>query len=317
MKRFFSILLILILLLSSLTGCSSNEVTYLSCYEDLTPAEYDLLLYEVFSTLIPSTETYVDYGLSRFSATYAYYESPDLPDDATIRGYDELIVSQDATSGVIYYSSMPVFYGILVESMKFEELNQIDNSDLAEKYSKKFAIKASSVEETLKQLLRQEVSVSHFSLLGAEYIIEDEVYVFDALENPYQSYKDDGLEMAICLDVYDSSELADIESVTWENALNTPTFTQGIPLWYDKNGGVYNMYGEYMFTQDDPNFRAEFYSYSKFLIENDYMSYPGQTIIACISFENLFPDIDKSVTQYVEKETYLCVNIGQILSIYS
>ena len=70
----------------------------------------------------------------------------------------------DGASNRMSLTSIPVFYGLLKETQKYEEQMGIDNSEIAEKHGKKYAVSAKSVEDYYYMLLRHAGKLEHGSV---------------------------------------------------------------------------------------------------------------------------------------------------------
>ena len=127
----------------------------------------------------------------------------------------------------------------------------IDTSKLAKKHGTKYAVRAEDVEDFCTMIFRRtDVQVQHQSTSGAEYIEEDNVYVYDELINPLQKFYDNGWE----LDFVPSSYIGDEQDDAWGGDLFIVS-ADYLPIWYGPDGTVYDMYGDIYFKQEDPQNR--------------------------------------------------------------
>ena len=105
-------------------------------------------------------------------------------------------------------------------------------------------------------LLRHAGKVQHGSVDGAEYV--DGYYVYDELINPYQEWLDKGWELYIQPDVGIENNIANgIDE--WGKIDFGDIYC--IALWYDKEGNIYNLFGELFGTQEDPSHRLTLSEY--------------------------------------------------------
>ena len=233
-----------------LTGCGEEkrvDQDYLlsgEYFKDQTIMEHVEYLANMFYTALPYIYDYRDYGLSNLSA----YFGRDLAKhpNPTYKEYDRVYLSD--VNHWYYPSKIPVFYGLLKETAVFEEKMGIDTSKLAKKHGAKYAVRAEDVEDFCTMIFRRtDVQVQHQSTSGAEYIEEDNVYVYDELINPFQQFYDNGWEL-------DLVRFGGVEDAEWGSTTSIigESYT---PLWYAKDGTVYDMYGDEYFKQQDPSNR--------------------------------------------------------------
>ena len=144
----------------------------------------------------------------------------------------------------------------------------IDTSKLAKKHGTKYAVRAEDVEDFCTMIFRRtDVQVQHQSTSGAEYIEEDNVYVYDELINPFQQFYDNGWEL-------DLVRFGGVEDAEWDSTTSI-VGTNYTPLWYAKDGTVYDMYGGEYFKQQDPSNRFESpdNDFMAYMCENGYIEY--------------------------------------------
>lgn len=235
-------LLLLVLAVFLFSSCSvqgeGNSLETGRYFENMTVLEYQDYILKTFYSLLPHLQSPEELGTHSIYYTFATDDNGPFPYD-TLRG--------DNTSYYMELSRIPVFYGLLKEAAKYEESEGIDNSEAAAAHGKKHAIQAQSVEDMLHMLLRKEFPVTHGSADGAEYIESEQIYVYDELIDPHQPFIDKGWELGFCKDVYDN--------VTYKwGEMNFPLL-ECMPVWYDKEGNIYNLFGEFFRKQDDPSNR--------------------------------------------------------------
>ena len=125
----------------------------------------------------------------------------------------------------ITVKSLPVFYGLLKTAEQYEAYMGIDNSEVAARHGKQHAIRATSVEAALHNLMCKPSLLTHGSADGAEYV--DGYYVYDELVNPYQQWLDQGWELQF-IPIFPSTEPNDYGN--WGEAHG---FSDRVyPVWY-------------------------------------------------------------------------------------
>ncbi len=281
-------LLALVLLCAfSLSCCSmgqqeSENLYDATFFQNYTMNEHDQYIVETFYTLYPELSSARDYGFSNLVYTFGHQ-------DETLK-FDEL-----QTNGVgnywIFSSEIPAFYGALKRAEEYESSRQIDNTELAEKNGGEYAVKAESVEYVLGTIFRRQVPVLHHSFANVEYIEEDQVYVYDKLENPYQSFLDKGWRLLALpfSPIEDSVKLGELE-----NYYNSDF----IIAWYEEGGNVYYMDGIPFFSTD---LAYEDFETSSILVE-EYEKYMGRQM------DRIYYDIIRiqfDAEQFVEEEKVL------------
>ena len=278
MKKKAKKLLILLTALSVL-ACSSCAAPSLEerpelytgeYFQDTTPSEHWYYIMDTFITLLPHLQTPEELGVGSIQYSFGYnlatHPNPD--------GLGKL--ESHGTSNGMGLKSIPVFYGLLKETQKYEEQMGIDNSEIAEKHGKKHAVSAKSVEDYYYMLLRHAGQLDHGSTDGAEYV--DGYYVYDELINPYQEWLDKGWELDIIPDLVVEDNIASgIDE--WGKVNFGDIYC--IALWYDKEGNIYNVFGELFGTQEDPSHRL---TQSEYLTMRNNNSLGG---IVCESFIHL------------------------------
>ena len=152
----------------------------------LSPEEFMFYVIETFYTLLPHLDSPAELGISNLQysvgGTGEIYEGLEYD---TLRGADGRYS--------ISVKSLPVFYGLLKTAEQYEAYMGIDNSEVAARYGKQHAIRATSVEAALHNLMCKPSLLTHGSADGAEYV--DGYYVYDELVNPYQQWLDQGWEL--------------------------------------------------------------------------------------------------------------------------
>ena len=257
MKKCTSSILIFSLCMMLLTGCGGNkrvEQEYLlsgEYFKDQSIIEHTDYLAEMFYTLAPEGLKYADYGLTTLRNIYGAdigTNTAGVQGEESMYKYDQVITG---ATNMYFYSKIPVFYGLLKETAVFEEKMGIDTSKLAKKHGTKYAVRAEDVEDFCTMIFRRtDVQVQHQSTSGAEYIEEDNVYVYDELINPLQKFYDNGWE----LDFVPSSYIGDEQDDAWGGDLFIVS-ADYLPIWYGPDGTVYDMYGDIYFKQEDPQNR--------------------------------------------------------------
>ena len=247
MKKCISCILIFSLCMVLLTGCGEEkqvEQEYLlsgEYFKDQTILEHAEYLANMFYTALPYIYDYRDYGLSNLSA----YFGRDLAKhpNPTYKEYDRVYLSD--VNHWYYPSKIPVFYGLLKETAVFEEKMGIDTTKLTKKHGAKYAVRAEDVEDFCTMIFRRtDVQVQHQSTSGAEYIEEDNVYVYDEIINPFQQFYDNGWELGLVRYHEDGDGDWGGDYLTLGDYY--------VPLWYAKDGTVYDLYGDEYFKQEDP-----------------------------------------------------------------
>ena len=110
----------------------------------------------------------------------------------------------------------------------------IDTSKLAKKHGTKYAVRAEDVEDFCTMIFRRtDVQVQHQSTSGAEYIEEDNVYVYDEIINPFQQFYDNGWELGLVRYHEDGDGDWGGDYLTLGDYY--------VPLWYAKDGTVYDL----------------------------------------------------------------------------
>lgn len=266
MKKLLAAALTLLLVLSFL-GCTGGQVDseeFIKSgeyFKDYSVEEYGTYLYETFVSLFSKFPSYKDReGVTDLSVSFRLDGSK-----ASETSPSEGVIAQ--TEGVI-----PVFYGLLKRAAEYEENRGINNQALAEKYGKKHAVLAENVEKITEIIFRKEVPLSHGSTDGAEYIEEDKVYVFDELRDPYQAFTEKGWELAFLS--FEKSEL----SKTWGNS-QLQQF-RCCPVWFTKDGEVYDPYGDLLYTLEEPTQRPESGDSLLFALKQDPQALKFYSVIA-------------------------------------
>ena len=269
MKKWISCILIFSLCLVLLTGCGGDkrvEQEYLlsgEYFKDQTILEHAEYLANMFYTALPYILDYREYGLNNLTTVYGDDLERWYPQWSE---YDRVYLTD--VNHFYFASKIPVFYGLLKETAVFEEKMGIDTSKLAKKHGAKYAVRAEDVEDFCTMIFRRtDVQVQHQSTSGAEYIEEDNVYVYDELINPFQQFYDKGWEL-------DLVRFGGVEDAEWGSTTSIigESYT---PLWYAKDGTVYDMYGDEYFKQQDPSnrFESEYNDFAAYMCENGYIEY--------------------------------------------
>ena len=253
-------LLTFVTALSVLVACSSCAAPSLEerpelytgeYFKDTSPSEHWYYILDTFITLLPHLQTPEELGVSTVVYSFGYNIAKHPHPD----GLGKL--ESTGSSNGMGLKSIPVFYGLLKETQKYEEQMGIDNSEIAEKHGKKHAVSARSVEDYYYMLLRHAGQLDHGSTDGAEYV--DGYYVYDELINPYQEWLDKGWELYITPDPM-------FEDEEWSGEGTPPPVDKwgeckdysGLScytFWYDKEGNVYDVYGDLFTKLDDPSHR--------------------------------------------------------------
>ena len=279
-KRIWKEIVVLLTILSVLV-CSSCAAPSLEerpelytgeYFQDTTPSEHWYYILDTFITLLPHLQSPEELGVSNMA--YHIGNNVDAYPDLT---YDTIETNGAVNS--MRLKSIPVFYGLLKETQKYEEQMGIDNSEIAEKHGKKHAVSAKSVEDYYYMLLRHPAYLTHGSVDGAEYV--DGYYVYDELINPYQEWLDKGWELYITPDPM-------FEDEEWSGEGTPPPVDKwGECAWprlncyilcYDKEGNVYNVYGELFTKVEDPSYR---------LTDSEVMNIRNQNAVGTIVFSSV------------------------------
>ena len=279
-KRIWKEIVVLLTILSVLV-CSSCAAPSLEerpelytgeYFQDTTPSEHWYYILDTFITLLPHLQSPEELGVSNMA--YHIGNNVDAYPDLT---YDTIETNGAVNS--MRLKSIPVFYGLLKETQKYEEQMGIDNSEIAEKHGKKHAVSAKSVEDYYYMLLRHPAYLTHGSVDGAEYV--DGYYVYDELINPYQEWLDKGWELYITPDPM-------FEDEEWSGEGTPPPVDKWgecawprlncYILWYDKEGNVYNVYGELFTKVEDPSYR---------LTDSEVMNIRNQNAVGTIVFSSV------------------------------
>ena len=242
-KTLCMVLCVCLLLFASCGGEQQGKTAYSRDFlGELSPAEFMFYVAETFYTLLPHLDSPAELGVSnlryRVGGTGEVYEGLE---------YDTLRESNGGYD--IILKSMPVFYGLLKTAEQYEEYMGIDNSEAARQHGKKHAIKASSVEEALHNLMCKPSLLTHGSADGAEYV--DGYYVYDELVNPYQQWLDQGWELQFI------PTLTEAEQPHYNWGEEQVLMDRYIPMWYGPDGTIYDPYGEKIAVLDDPSFRFD------------------------------------------------------------
>lgn len=230
-------------------------------FKDSTPSEHWYYIFDTFITLLPHLNSPEELGVSNVQYSFGNNGQP-------IEGLEYDKLTSNGSINSMRLKSIPVFYGILKEAQKYEEQTGVDNSEVAQKHGKKYAVSAKSVEDYYFMLLRHSAYLEHGSADGAEYV--DGYYVFDELVNPYQDWLDKGWELYIMPDPVLEDEVDE-----WGKCTNASLYS--IALWYDKEGNIYNVYGELFAKQEDPSRRLSL---------SEYMDIRNENAIGTIVFES-------------------------------
>lgn len=210
-----------------------------------SPAEYLLYVQNVFSTLLPLCQRDRDLGLGEYYEVYC-------ADDSLLAEQEQDTLVSEETVHMKYCSKLPAFYGLLAETERYLADHSINYDDLAAPYGKAHALKTADVQAVAELLLRKPVVMSFSSVAGAEFVPDEGMLVYDALENPYQGLLDRGLSPE-----FPGSDLEFASQTPWGNRFGM------IPYWfywYDAASAMlYNPYGEQIgYTHNIEGLRTEF-----------------------------------------------------------
>lgn len=263
LKRSLGLLAALsVLVCSSCASAAQEERSELytgEYFKDSTPSEHWYYIFDTFITLLPHLKSPEELGVSNVQYSFGNNGEPNTGTE-----YDKLISNGGAN--IMKLKAIPIFYGLLKETQKYEEQMGVDNSEVAQKHGKRFAVSAKSVEDFYCMLLRHAASVQHGSADGAEHV--DGYYVFDELVNPYQDWLDKGWELYIMPDPVLEDQVDEWGKCAYFNPYCTA-------LWYDKEGNIYNVYGELFAKQENPSHR---------LSHSEYMDIRNKNAIGTIVF---------------------------------
>lgn len=215
-------------------------------FGDLTNREQAEYIIDIFYSGLAHLKTPKESGLAALSYVYGIQE-----ENQWIT-FDK--ITNNGGSNTLYAKEVPVSYSLFQKAQEYEQKKGIDNTDAATRHNKKYAIKAQSVQDVITMVFRKDVPVAHASVDGADYIESEQVYVFDELINPYQSFIDKSWELQYMNyfgdEVYEKGGWGDLnEGILF--------FFSYIPLWYDQEGNIYDMYGDFIVKQDDPSNRLK------------------------------------------------------------
>ena len=187
----------LCLLGASCGGGQQQETAYSRDFlGKLSPEEFMFYVTETFYTLLPHLDSPAELGISNLQynvgGTGEIYEGFEYDTLREINGSYDIVLK-----------SLPVFYGLLKTAEQYEAYMGIDNSEVAARHGKQHAIKATSVEAALHNLMCKPSLLTHGSADGAEYV--DGYYVYDELVNPYQQWLDQGWELQL-IPIFPSTE---------------------------------------------------------------------------------------------------------------
>ena len=245
----------LCLLGASCGGGRQQETAYSRDFlGKLSPEEFMFYVTETFYTLLPHLDSPAELGISNLQ--YNVGGTGEIYD-----GFEYDTLRETNGSYDIVLKSLPVFYGLLKTAEQYEAYMGIDNSEVAARHGKQHAIKATSVEAALHNLMCKPSLLTHGSADGAEYV--DGYYVYDELVNPYQQWLDQGWELQF-IPIFPSTEPNDYGN--WGEAHG---FSDRVyPVWYGPDGTLYDMYGEKIAVLDDPSFRFDnSFQYERWLQE--------------------------------------------------
>lgn len=261
----------------SFSSCSpqgENETLYTGKYfKDMTYLEYREYMVETFYSLLPHLKAPDELGVTNLSYIFGYTQ------ELENQPFDQIMTNESGSKTMIL-QSVPVFYGLLKRAAEYELQQGIDNSEVAEKHGKLHAVNAQSVEDIMCILMRKQFPVTHGSADGAEYV--DGYYIYDELIDPHQPWIDQGWELQFAMDSF--------SNIDYEWGKLTNPVISCYPLWYDRKGNVYDLYGKLIATQADPTARADG--------ENGYYRYQEslQDPTSAVSFFEYFhitADIDE------------------------
>ena len=284
-KALCLVLCVCLMLFASCGGKQQEETAYSRDFlGKLSPAEFMSYVAETFYTLLPHLDSPAELGVSnlryRVGGTGDVYEGLE---------YDTLRESNGGYD--IILKSMPVFYGLLKTAEQYEEYMGIDNSEAARQHGKKHAIKASSVEEALHNLMCKPSLLTHGSADGAEYV--DGYYVYDELINPCQQWLDQGWELQFI------PTFTEAEQPHYNWGEEQVVSDRYIPMWYSPDGTLYDVYGEKLTVLDDPTFRFDnSFQYEKWMKEHVFnagISVEGMVDVGIVDMDALEQDEDAKV----------------------
>lgn len=213
-------------------------------FKEFTLQERNEYILDIFYSTLAHLKTPKEYGLAALVYKLGFLEEVgDVKFD--------VISNEGDGDNSMALKEVPVSYALLLKAQEYEEKKGIDSGAAASKHGKKHAVKAQSVQDVITMVFRKDVPVDHASVDGAEYVEAEQVYVYDELSNPYQSYIDKGWELQYVNEVGDDGYQELVDKTDY-----MPFFTC-IPLWYDKDGSIYDMYGDFLIKQEDPANRVK------------------------------------------------------------
>ena len=286
----------LCLLGASCGGGRQQETSYSRDFlGKLSPEEFMFYVIETFYTLLPHLDSPAELGISNLK--YNVGGTGEIYD-----GFEYDTLRETNGSYDIVLKSLPVFYGLLKTAEQYEAYMGIDNSEVAARHGKQHAIKATSVEAALHNLMCKPSLLTHGSADGAEYV--DGYYVYDELVNPYQQWLDQGWELQF-IPIFPSTEPNDYGN--WGEAHG---FSDRVyPVWYGPDGTLYDMYGEKIAVLDDPSFRFDnSFQYERWLQEQFGTVYIMGWITVGIV------DMEADVNAMAEWDTPMEINMGTSLT---
>lgn len=212
-----------------------------------SPAEYLLFLQTVFTTLLPSCQRDTELGLGQYKEIYCA--------DETLRNgreADTLLSTPSSGDNYRFCSTLPVFYGLLQETERYLSAHKINYDTLAQPYGKKHALKRADVQAVTELLLHKETALSFASTAGAAYVEDAGLFVYDELENPYQSMLDKGYTLEFA-----GSDLGWEAQRPWGERMKSCSVFQF--FFYDAaTAMLYNPYGEAIgYTHNIDGLRGE------------------------------------------------------------
>ena len=157
-------------------------------FADLTPQQYSAFVAEVFLSAIPLQATGADLGCT----AYAEYFPAEPQESGALRTFT---TPDGDVIGSRSLEALPVCYGLLAETEKYLSAHDISFDELAQPYGKQHALRAEDVQAMANLLLRRSTPLTLASVAGAEYLAEESLFVYDALEDPFQPFYDRGWKL--------------------------------------------------------------------------------------------------------------------------
>lgn len=197
-------LCLMLVCLLTLTGCTVTQLEVpkesypeeaatsvlfdVDYFADLTPQQYSAYLAEIFISAIPLQPEAAELDCT----VYAEYFPAGSQDADALR----TVTTPDGdTIGIQPLEKLPVCYGLLAETERYLKEYDISFDEQAQPYGKAHALRVEDVQAMANLLLRRPTPLALASVAGADYIAEAGIFVYNALEDPFQPFYDKGWEL--------------------------------------------------------------------------------------------------------------------------